>query len=134
MSRLYLDLRSQQVRLRLERAEAETLLERRKGTARSVSVTEATASEATRKDIRGLEERIAVLGSRQRALDEELERFARERREAAVQELDLEGNKLEIAQIEDTARKIVAEVEALTVELEAPPRIRVIDEAAPTGS
>ena len=66
-------------------------------------------------------------------LDEELERLAHEMHAVAIQELDMKAVKDEIEQIEDAARKIAAEVEALNVELEAPPRIRIIDLAAPRG-
>ena len=50
-----------------------------------------------------------------------------------VQTLDLTANEREIALMEDAAQKVAAEVEAWNVELEAPPRIRLIEEAAPHG-
>jgi hypothetical protein len=125
-SRLYQDLRSQRVKLRLDRTEAETLLERRKKS-------EGAQADATRKEIAVIEDRLAVLNARQRVLDEELERLAQEMHAAAVQELDLRALKDEIEQMEDAARKVAAEVEALNVELAAPPRIRIIDLAAPHG-
>jgi hypothetical protein len=125
-SRLYQDLRGQRVKLRLERAEAETLLERRKKS-------EGAQADATRKEIAAIEEGLAVLNARQRVLDEELERLAHEMHAAAVQELDLKALKDEIELIDDAARKVAAEFEALNVELEAPPRIRIMDLAAPHG-
>ena len=91
----------------------------------------AAQDDATRKEIAAIEDRLAVLDARQRVLDEELERSAHEMHAAAVQELDLKGLKDDIERMEDIARKISAEVEALNVELVAPPRIRLIDGAAP---
>jgi hypothetical protein len=125
-SRLYQDLRGQRVKLRLDRAEAETLLERRKKS-------EGAQADATRKEIAAIEEQLAVLNARQRVLDEELERFAHEMQAAAVQELDTKATEHEIELMEHAARNVAVEVEALNVELEAPPRIRIIDLAAPHG-
>jgi len=125
LPRLYLDLRTQRVKLLLERAEAETLLARRK---KAVGV----PTEPVRKEIAQIEDRLAVLTARQTVLDEELSRVKLEMREAANQDLDLSALKDDITQMENSNRKVGAEVEALNTELAAPPRIRIIEEAIPT--
>jgi hypothetical protein len=123
LHRLHYDLRTRRVQLRLERSEVETLLARRKKA-------DGTTTEPARKEIAQLEDRHAVLTARQDALDAEMERLNREMHEATSRVLDLHEHQDEIAQMQKTADRIGAEVEALNVEIEAPPRIRLIDEAA----
>ncbi|MFI5455697.1 MAG: hypothetical protein ACHRXM_09625 [Isosphaerales bacterium] len=124
LPRLYHDLRTQRVKLLLERAEAEALLARRKKA-------EGARSEPVRKEIAQIEDRLAVLIARQKVLDEELSRVKLEMREVTDQQLDLEALKDDVTLMQESARKVGAEVEALTIELQAPPRIRVLDEAIP---
>jgi hypothetical protein len=50
--------------------------------------------------------------------------------EANSRVLDLHELQDEIAQMQKTSDRIGAEVEALNIEIEAPPRIKTIDEAA----
>src|SRR5262249_32310647 len=71
LSRLYHDLRTQRVQLRLERTEAETLLARRKNA-------EGNATDSVRLEIARLEDRLAIVMARQKVLDEELERVTDE--------------------------------------------------------
>jgi hypothetical protein len=123
LPRLYHDLRTQRVKLRLERAEAETLLARRK------EVPGSATDPVRSKEIAQIEDRLAVLSAGQKVLDEELEQASNEMRGAADQSLDLKAMIDEIAQVEDASRMIGAEVEALNVELEAPARIRLIEDA-----
>jgi len=125
LPRLSRDLRTRRVKLRLERSEAETLLARRKG------VPGAATDQVRSKEIAQFEDRLAVLSAGQEVLDEELERLSHEIRGAANQELDRKAMNDDIARLEEVSRKIGAEVEALNVQLQAPPRIRVIEEAAP---
>ncbi len=124
LPRLYLDLRTQQVKLRIERAEAETILARRKGAP-------GAGNDPVRKEIAQIEERLAVLSAGQKVLDEELERVSHEMHGAADRGLDEAALKEDIAHLEDSARKVAAEVEALNVELAVPPRIRIIEDAVP---
>jgi chromosome segregation ATPase len=124
LHRLSYDLRTRRLQLRLERAEAETLLERRKKA-------DGSASEPARKEIAALDDRLAVLKASQTVIDEEFERLTHEMHQTAIRELELKHLKEEISLMEDTARKIGAEVEALHIEIQAPPRIRPIDDAAP---
>ncbi len=122
-SRLYHDLRSQLIKHRMERAEVEALLERRKNAG-------GAAADAARREMPQLEDRLAALIAGQKVLDEELERLAEDRNEANRRELELRDVKEDIAQMQEAYRKISAEVEALSIELDAPPRIRLIDEAS----
>ena len=114
LPRLYHDLRTQRVKLRIERAEAETILARRKGAP-------GAGNDPVRKEIAQIEDRLAVLSAGQKVLDEELERVSHEIHGAGDRDLDLESVKDDIAQMEDSSRKVSAEVEALNVELQAPP-------------
>jgi len=120
LPRLYHDLRTQRVKLLLERAEADTLLARRK---KAVGL----PTEPVRKQIAQIEDRLAVLIARQTVLDEELSRVKLEMREATNQQLDLEALNDDITQMENSYRKVGAEVEALNIELGAPPRILILD-------
>ena len=126
LPRLYQDLRLQRVKLRLERAEAETLLARRKG------VPGAATDQVRSKEIAQLEDRLDVLSAGQKVLDEELEKLERpshDLRLTADQNVDLKAINDDIAESEDTSRKLGAKLEALAVELEAPPRVRLIEDA-----
>jgi hypothetical protein len=121
-SRLYSDLKARQVQLRLERIEAESLLARRKKA-------EGAATDAARQEIGRLEDRLAVVTARLKVLDEEMERTARAERQATDRKLGREQLVDEIAEITSAYRKVAAEIKALTVELEAPPRVRVLENA-----
>ena len=116
---------SERLKLRLAQAEAETLLARR-------TEVVGAATDAVRKEIAQIEDRIAVVMARQKVLDRELEEMNRRssiRPEVARTKLDLSQMKFEIAQLEEASRKVAAEVEKLNVELSAPPRVRVIEDA-----
>jgi hypothetical protein len=130
LPRLYCDLRSQRVKLRMERTELEALLDREKPLLEQRKKAGDMGIGAV---MARLEERLGVVTAREKALDEELERLVREMNGRASTRRDLNAMKDEIAQLEETARKIGAEIEALNVENMAPPRIRVIDEATPRG-
>jgi hypothetical protein len=128
LPRLYNELRSQQVKLRLERAEAETILARRKKA-------EGSATDLARKEMAQIEDRLAVVIAQEKVLDQELGRVVHELRADGSQtlsnELDRTALKDEIAQMGEAAHKVADEVEAMNVELEAPPRVRLIEEAVP---
>ena len=88
-------------------------------------------TDAARGEIDRLEGRRADLMAQEKVLDERLEQRAREARKAADQAPERELLKAEITEMANTYRKVAAEIEALSIELEAPPRIRLIEEAAP---
>jgi hypothetical protein len=125
LSRLLYDLLKQRVQLNLDRAEAETLLNRRQSASNA-------AIEPVRKEINAIEERIAVLTARGNALDKELEKL-RERLRPQSHTLDLELAKQEIVELEQVSRAVNAEIERLNSESNAPPRIRVIEYASVPG-
>jgi hypothetical protein len=126
LPRLYHDLRAQRVKLRLERAEAETILARRKKVERA-------PLDVIHKEIAQLEDRLAVLISQEKGLDEELERMTlhlrRDNSSLVSNTLDLAALKDEIAQVENKARQVASEVETLSIELRAPSRVRLIERA-----
>jgi hypothetical protein len=125
LPRLYHDLRAQRVKLRLERAEAETILVRRKA--------EGAASDSARKELVQIEDRIAVLTAQEKVLDEEVENMTlhlrRDDFRSVSNTLDLAALKDEIDQVKNAAQRVAQEVEALTIELGAPSRIRLIEQA-----
>jgi hypothetical protein len=123
--RLYHEVRSRRIKQRIERAEIETLLERRKKAGGT--------TDADRQEILRLEDRLAVVTAGQKVVDQELERLAEEMHGSTIHVLDLKSVEDEIALLEETRRKVAAEVEALTLELQAPPRIRLLDMAVPPG-
>jgi hypothetical protein len=125
LSRLYYDLGSQRVQLKLERAEAETLLGRRRKTA-------GDATGSARKEIEQIEDRLAMLGARDAAIVEELKQMGREIQTTLSNTLDLTSFQDEISELRDAARKVGAEIEKLNIELEAPPRIRKVEDAVST--
>jgi uncharacterized protein involved in exopolysaccharide biosynthesis len=125
LSRLYYDLGSQRVQLKLERAEAETLLGRRRKTA-------GDATGSARKEIEQIEDRLAILGAREAVLAEELKQTANVMSAVNVfNSIDLTSVQDEISQMRDAAQKVGAEIEKLNIELEAPSRIRPIEDAGP---
>jgi hypothetical protein len=128
LSRLYYDLRSQRIQLKLERAEAETLLGRRRKTA-------GDSAGSARIEIERIEDRLAALGARDAVVVEELKQIDREIQDPmsnASRALDVASLQDEIAQMRQAAHTVGAEIERLNIELGAPSRIRLIEEAAPT--
>jgi succinoglycan biosynthesis transport protein ExoP len=72
---------------------------------------------------------LAMLGDLEHRLNEEIKGTSEANLSLTIRTLDLRGNQDEIAQMQATEDKIAAEVEALNVEIQAPPRIRPIDNA-----
>jgi hypothetical protein len=117
-------LLDQRLKLRLDRAEAETILGRRQKAANR-------ETDPVRKEIALLEDRLAILTAQDTVLQDELSQVAGKKRSAVEASLDLMELNDEIAQMEDAARKVGAEVETLNIELEAPPRVQIIENAVP---
>jgi polysaccharide biosynthesis transport protein len=76
-----------------------------------------------------MQDRLGVLSAHERVVEEEIESVTRKKVENANREFDLKSIKDEMAQLGDASRKVGAEVLALNVELAAPPRVRIIDQA-----
>jgi uncharacterized protein involved in exopolysaccharide biosynthesis len=115
---------AQRVDLQRERAGVEARLAWCRGAGHA-------ATDAARGEIDRLEGRRADLMAQEKVVDERLEQRAREARKSADQVPERERLKAEIAEMANTHHMVAAEIEALSVELEAPPRIRLIEEAAP---
>src|SRR5262249_6822092 len=73
-------------------------------------------------------ERLAFLEEMGNRLNEDCERLDKESKAITKKALDLEVFRAEIAQAEDTLKRVSNQVEALTVEEKAPPRVRVLEE------
>jgi capsular exopolysaccharide synthesis family protein len=74
-------------------------------------------------------ERLQVLKLYEDALKSDVGRFQEETRTTTLRSLDLQTEQDEMMLADMTAKKIGTEIEALDVELQAPPRIKVIDRA-----
>jgi capsular exopolysaccharide synthesis family protein len=73
---------------------------------------------------------LAVLGDLEHQIETEIEQLSKNNHAVTVNTLDLQENQNDIAQMQRTADRIGAEVEALNVEIQAPPRIKSIDDAS----
>ena len=78
-----------------------------------------------------LEQQLAVATELEASLQEEIKNFSQTDQVLTDNTLNVQDNKEELKQIEDAANKIASEVEKLDVELQAPPRISLIEEAIP---
>jgi hypothetical protein len=116
------DLMDRRLTLRLDRARTETLLARKPKEPRD-------QTEQDRKEIAQFEEHLAVLTAQEKVLQEAHEEVTRATRKSADNQLDLAELTADIAAMEDTYRKVSAEIEALNRELEAPPDVRVLEYA-----
>jgi hypothetical protein len=113
--------RRELLRVRLERAASETRLARRKAAKEP--------GDEARKAIDSLEEGVAVLDAQEKVLKEEEARLVVEPRASNRARLDLNAIRQEIAAGEAVAGRIGAEIEVLNVELQAPPRVRLLERA-----
>jgi len=120
--RLHHDLWTQRIDVHLERADAEARLAQHEKAL-------GPATDTVRKEIDRIEDLLAGLIAQEKFIDDRLEQMAGEIRKAADRELEREQLKTETAVMEDVYRKVAAELEALTVELGSPPRIRTIEDA-----
>jgi len=77
-----------------------------------------------------LEQELAILKDIERSLAAELKALDVGNHNLNVKTLDLQSIQDDVAQMQDASVKIGSEVEALNVELEAPPRIRSIEDAS----
>ena len=75
-----------------------------------------------------------MLAELEQRLEAEIKSVTGLNQHLTVNTLDLQASQEEVAQMEVASTKVAQEVEALTVELEAPSRIRSIDDAAPPRS
>lgn len=81
-----------------------------------------------------LEQQLAVLTELEASLQEEIKNFSQMDQVLTDNTLNVQDNKEELKQTEDAATKIASEVEKLDVELQAPPRISLIEDAIPPNT
>jgi len=77
----------------------------------------------------GIEQELAMLVDLEQRLNAEIKTIAEGIQSLTVNTLDLQAIQDEVAQMQESAVRIATEVEALNVELRAPPRIRTIEDA-----
>lgn len=96
---------------------------------------ETAATDPARKEIAQLEDRLAVVIAGQKLIREAEQRLVPNLGETLTRNTpDLSEDQKEVALMEAAADRVGQEVEALNVELEAPPRIRAIDDASVPSS
>ncbi|MHB1556393.1 MAG: polysaccharide biosynthesis tyrosine autokinase [Isosphaeraceae bacterium] len=110
------------LRGRVERSRRKVRPEVRRQAEQQVVIDQETEGDDIRQDL-------AMLADLEQRLDNEIKSISIVNRSLTTNTLDLQANQEEVAQMEVAATKIAQEVEALAVELEAPPRIRLIDDA-----
>ena len=118
------DLVPVQTRLRLEEVGMHAVLERRKKS-------EGAATDQGRKEMATIEDKLVALAAQQEVVKEELAHLAEVPTLATDSTLVPSDQRDELKEIEEFSRKIETEVEKLTVELQAPSRITLIEEAVP---
>jgi succinoglycan biosynthesis transport protein ExoP len=77
------------------------------------------------------QEDLALLTEMEQKLQAEIKAVADANQTLNLSTLDLQSLQEEVTQLKGTQRQVSTEVEALTVELEAPPRVRTIEDAVP---
>lgn len=95
-------------------------------------VAEDLRNEAAREDRESLERlqaQVTLARSYRDAISKDLQRLQEETKTINRGSIDLTNKQAELEIVNDTAQKIGAEVEAMEVELQAPPRVRVVDRA-----
>lgn len=116
---------------RNEIAHTEQLIENRMAQLRPVITTE--LRERGRREVRSSEanvrQRIQLLEELKKSLAKEASRLTEETRTLNKGSLDIESYKYEIANAEETVKKIASELEVLSVELRAPPRVTELEKA-----
>jgi len=78
----------------------------------------------------GIEQDLAMLDALEQTLIDEINTISERNQDLTSSTLDLQALQDEVAQMQDAWGKVGQEVEALTVELGAPPRIRTIEDAS----
>ena len=124
MPRLFLDLRTRAIDLKLQRVEAEALLHSR-------TKIEAKSGDQAQKELAQLQDRLTVLEAQQKAVDHEIELLVAQMRKAFDRaiDLDLSDYQEDLKQIQRAADKIGTTLEQLNVELPAPPRTTLVERA-----
>ena len=124
MPRLFLDLRTREVDLKLQWVEAEALLHSR-------TKVEAKSGDQSQKELAQLQDRLTVLVAQQKAVHHEIELLVAQMRKAfdRASDLDLSEYQDDLKQVQLAADKIGTALEELNVELQAQPRIMLLERA-----
>ena len=89
----------------------------------------ASPPERTDSRLAEVEEYLDILREQERSLKQEIESLEAESSSLNVKSMDFHWLEDEIALASDTAKMVGTEVQSMTVELQAPPRIRLVEEA-----
>jgi capsular exopolysaccharide synthesis family protein len=111
---------------------AKVQLERRREQLRPLMIRKLQEGGTGERAARGgsFEQELAMYGELERRLNDELKHIALSNKTQTEKTLDMLKLQDEIAQMQGAETKVANEVEALNVELEAPPRVKLIEEAA----
>lgn len=117
--------------LRAELAALETTLGQRRQELRPKLLAQAQSRlrDGMHNNVTAMAERAKSLEELRKVLAKDMERLAGESRTLNKGSLDIESYRQDIAQTEETAKKVSAELESLTVELKAVPRITELESA-----
>jgi succinoglycan biosynthesis transport protein ExoP len=77
--------------------------------------------------------KVIILKEQEKALAEEIKTLEADTRTINKGSIDLESLREEVSQAEDVAKKAGTQIEALKVELQAPPRVTLLEEATTSG-
>jgi polysaccharide biosynthesis transport protein len=122
VKKLKLDVAATAKLLKNQRAELRPIIVRElRGQDRNEKVTSSNAEQQNLSMLLEVEERLKV----------EIKSVSDANRSLNVKTLDLSALHEEVTQLQGTASQVSTEVEAITVELQAPPRVRTIEDAVP---
>ena len=110
------------IKLRVEQAGVEALLARR-------SKAEDAATDSSRKEVSRMKDQLASLIAQRAAIEGEATQVGRASSVPADDSSELTDLQAELEQMEEVSRKINSELEMLNVEIQAPSRIRLIEDA-----
>ena len=94
-----------------------------------VAAARESARKAYQEELASLRAQVSVSRAYLGAIEQDLERLRGESKAISRGSMDLSQQQDELQIVSDTARKIGSEVEAMDVELGAPPRVRIVDRA-----
>ncbi len=119
------------LQLQRDMAASRKFLEKKRKALRSIAIQQLQDQEKTDQLAKGdgIEQELAMLDDLERRLTTEIKSLTDGNQSLTNSTLDLQAQQLEVTQMQEAANKVGSEVEALTVELGAPPRIRTVEDA-----
>ncbi len=120
-------------RIRQDLAATQKLLKSKRAELRPTAIRELRQKNVIEEVARGdgIEQELAMLDDLEQQLDAELKTVSEGNLTLTNDTLDLQAIQDDVTQMQASAQKVGSEVEALTVELGAPPRIRTVEDAVP---